>query len=126
LTIAEPGANIGFLGPKVHAALKGSPMPAGVQRAENLRKRRSVDRIATPKHARDVIAAFLAVLDPGQVGDQFRGYSSADTTATEGSPDVEIPSAWDVVVRSRADRRPNASHVLRLGWPTVFFFDDAR
>src|SRR5699024_1597993 len=28
-------------------------------------------------------------------------------------------------VRSRAERRPNASHVLRLGWPTVFFFDDA-
>ena len=36
LTVAEPGALIGFLGPRVYQALYGEPFPEGVQTAENL------------------------------------------------------------------------------------------
>ena len=36
ITVAEPGALIGFLGPRVYEALYGAPFPAGVQTAENL------------------------------------------------------------------------------------------
>ena len=36
VTVAEPGALIGFLGPRVFEALYGTPFPAGVQLAENL------------------------------------------------------------------------------------------
>jgi acetyl-CoA carboxylase carboxyl transferase subunit beta len=36
VTFAEPGALIGFLGPRVYEALHGNPFPAGVQTAEIL------------------------------------------------------------------------------------------
>ena len=36
VTVGEPGALIGFLGPKVFEALNGEPFPDGVQTAENL------------------------------------------------------------------------------------------
>ena len=36
VTVAEPGALVGFLGPRVYEALHGEPFPAGVQTAENL------------------------------------------------------------------------------------------
>jgi len=45
ITTAEPGALIGFLGPRVHEALHGEPFPAGVQRAENLHRVGIVDAV---------------------------------------------------------------------------------
>src|SRR6476469_4173987 len=36
VTIAEPGALVGFLGPRVYRLLYGEPFPEGVQTAENL------------------------------------------------------------------------------------------
>jgi acetyl-CoA carboxylase carboxyl transferase subunit beta len=39
VTIAEPGAAIGFLGPRVYEAIYGEPFPAGVQTAEHLAER---------------------------------------------------------------------------------------
>ena len=36
VTVAEPGATIGFLGARVYEALYGEPFPADVQTAENL------------------------------------------------------------------------------------------
>ena len=36
VTVAEPGATIGFLGARVYEALYGEPFPEGVQTAENL------------------------------------------------------------------------------------------
>ena len=41
VTVAEPGALVGFLGPRVYEALHGEPFPAGVQLAENLVERAS-------------------------------------------------------------------------------------
>jgi len=43
LTFAQPGALIGFLGPRVYEQLYGEPFPPGVQTAENL-QRHGVDR----------------------------------------------------------------------------------
>src|SRR5680860_1212870 len=43
VTVAEPGALVGFLGPKVYAALEGHRFPEGVQRAENLADKGVID-----------------------------------------------------------------------------------
>ena len=40
VTVAEPGALIGFLGPRVYQALYGEAFPEGVQTAENLLRAR--------------------------------------------------------------------------------------
>ena len=45
VTVAEPGALIGFLGPRVYEALYGEPFPEGVQRAENLYEHGLVDAV---------------------------------------------------------------------------------
>ena len=49
LTLAEPGALIGFLGPRVYEALAGRPFPDGVQTAENLRAHGLVDAVLPPR-----------------------------------------------------------------------------
>ncbi len=56
LTLAEPGALIGFLGPRVYEALTGAAIPDGVQTAENLLAHGLVDAVVPP----DELAAYLA------------------------------------------------------------------
>lgn len=62
LTTAEPGALIGFLGPRVYAALYGAPFPAGVQRAEHLERFGTVDAVLGPEQLRERLVATLDVL----------------------------------------------------------------
>ena len=45
ITVAEPGALIGFLGPRVYEQLYGQPFPPGVQTAENLRHHGVIDGV---------------------------------------------------------------------------------
>lgn len=45
LTSAEPGAMVGFLGPRAFAAITGQEFPPGIQTAENLRDRGIVDAV---------------------------------------------------------------------------------
>ena len=49
VTFAEPGALVGFLGPRVYEALYGNPFPTGVQTSENLYARGLIDAV-TPLH----------------------------------------------------------------------------
>ncbi|MFD0777114.1 carboxyl transferase domain-containing protein, partial [Streptomonospora algeriensis] len=64
VTVAEPGALIGFLGPRVYEQLYGRPFPEGVQSAENLYRRGLVDAVlavedlpATAERALNVLLA---------------------------------------------------------------------
>ena len=45
VTVAEPGALVGFLGPRVYEALYGEPFPEGVQTAENLYAHGLIDAV---------------------------------------------------------------------------------
>ncbi|HYB82170.1 MAG TPA: acetyl-CoA carboxylase carboxyltransferase subunit beta, partial [Mycobacterium sp.] len=45
VTIAEPGALIGFLGPRVYQLLYGEPFREGVQTAENLQRHGVIDAV---------------------------------------------------------------------------------
>ncbi|MDX3231530.1 carboxyl transferase domain-containing protein [Streptomyces sp. ME19-01-6] len=62
VTAAEPGALIGFLGPRVHEALYGEEFPAGVQVAENLMAHGLVDAVLPPERLSEVAARVLRVL----------------------------------------------------------------
>jgi len=65
VTVAEPGALIGFLGPKVYEALNGRAFPEGVQRAENLVDRGVIDAVAPPEELHTLVDLALGVLvDP--------------------------------------------------------------
>ena len=45
ITVAEPGALVGFLGPRVYEQLYGEPFPVGVQTAENLQQHGVIDGV---------------------------------------------------------------------------------
>ncbi|WP_141014528.1 carboxyl transferase domain-containing protein [Nocardioides sambongensis] len=65
VTVAEPGALVGFLGPKVFEALHGRAFPEGVQTAENLAAKGVIDAVVAAEDLPALVDAALAVLvDP--------------------------------------------------------------
>ncbi len=58
--IAEPGALIGFAGPRVIATTIKKELPKGFQRAEFLLEKGQIDRIVDRAHMRDELARLLA------------------------------------------------------------------
>ena len=55
VTVAEPGALVGFLGPRVFEALYGEPFPEGVQTAENLYAHGIIDAVVPPEEIADIL-----------------------------------------------------------------------
>jgi acyl-CoA carboxylase subunit beta len=64
LTLAEPGALIGFLGPRVYQALYGSRFPDGIQTAENLHAHGLIDALVAPADLAAVLYRVLTALTP--------------------------------------------------------------
>ena len=105
VTIAEPGALIGFLGPRVYEHLYGEPFPPGVQTAENLQRHGVIDGVVPLKWLRRTLDRALKVIvdPPGAPGVPSR---------VEPTPDVP---AWESVIASRRLDRPGVLHLLRHG-----------
>lgn len=107
ITLAEPRALIGFLGPKVYAALQGEPFPPGVQTAENLLAHGLVDAVLPPGDLAGVTAHVLALLDTPLPG------SPPAPTRSSGPMAPELP-AWQAITATRRADRPGVHDVLRL------------
>ncbi|HKI43568.1 MAG TPA: carboxyl transferase domain-containing protein [Mycobacterium sp.] len=105
LTIAEPGALIGFLGPRVYQALNGAAFPEGVQTAENLQRHGVIDGVVAFDELRPVLDRALTVI------------ADAPGPLPAPQPSGSIPDvpAWDSVVASRRPDRPGVRHLLRNG-----------
>ncbi|MFF3227595.1 carboxyl transferase domain-containing protein [Nocardia suismassiliense] len=110
MTFAEPGALIGFLGPRVYQALYGEPFPEGVQTAENLYRRGVIDGAVTVSIFRRIAHRALSV---------FSGVPMPDSTVGEQDPiqgrrTAAAPvSAWESVEISRRPDRPGIRDLLR-------------
>ena len=105
VTAAEPGALIGFLGPRVYEHLYGEKFPPGVQTAENLYRHGVIDGVVPLEALRSVLNRTLAViLDP----------PGPPPPAPELADIPDVP-AWDSVLASRRPDRPGAEYVLRHG-----------
>ncbi|MDT7746176.1 MAG: acyl-CoA carboxylase subunit beta, partial [Actinomycetota bacterium] len=104
LTLAEPGALIAFLGPKVYAALHGEAFPVGVQTAENLLAHGVVDAVVAPDELRASLATFLKLLRQDGTG-RGGGDSAPEPGAAPGP-------AWESVERTRRAQRPGLAEVL--------------
>jgi acyl-CoA carboxylase subunit beta len=108
VTVAEPGALVGFLGPKVFQALNGRPFPEGVQTAENLAAKGVIDAVVASGDLRWLLDQALAVLvEPATAG------------ALERRPPVEsdadAPAAWESIERTRAEGRAGVRDLLKYG-----------
>ena len=106
VTVAEPGALIGFLGPKVYEILEGRPFPPGVQTAENLADRGIIDAVVLPDELPALVDRALDLLvDPPTR--RTRELRTAEVRRTR--------STWDSVQVTRSARRAGVREVLRYG-----------
>lgn len=109
VTVAEPGALVGFLGPRVYEALYGEQFPAGVQVSENLYAHGLVDAVLPPEALAEVVDRSLTVLLARREGLPAVPDDSGDTPVAEL---VDVP-AWESIERSRRDDRPGVRQLLR-------------
>src|SRR6476660_6796886 len=101
VTAAEPGALVGFLGPRVYEHLYGEPFPAGIQTAENLQRHGVIDAVIPLDRLRSILdRALKVVADPPE--------PPPPEPSTEPLPDVP---AWDSVVASRRPDRPGVAQL---------------
>ncbi|TAM71548.1 carboxyl transferase domain-containing protein [Mycobacterium sp.] len=105
VTLAEPGALIGFLGPRVYQLLYGEPFPKGVQTAENLQRHGVIDGVIPLDELRRTLDRAMTV-----IADAPAPLPAAPPP--EATPDV---AAWDSVVASRRPDRPGVGLLLRHG-----------
>lgn len=105
-TVAEPGALIGFLGPRVYQALYGEPFPEGVQTAENLYAHGLLDAVLPPAELPAVVHRVLEVL----LAPRHRVNHHHESEPPAADPE---PDAWTSVLRSRSPLRPGVRRLLR-------------
>lgn len=121
VSVAEPGALIGFLGPRVYEALYDAPFPEGVQVSENLAERGMIDGVLPPEGVRDLTARALRVLcqdppsddEPAPPRGPLTGPSAeAGSIKAAAADESARPDAWDAITRSRRPDRPGARDFL--------------
>lgn len=105
VTVAEPGALIGFLGPRVYELLYDQSFPAGVQTAENLQRYGVIDGVVGLDELRATLDRALTVI------------ADAPEPAPARPHPVPVPDvpAWDSVRASRRPDRPDVRYLLRHG-----------
>src|ERR1700712_5808113 len=105
VTAAEPGALIGFLGPRGYEQLYGEAFPKGVQTAENLHRHGVIDGVVSLELLRATLDRTLRV-----IADE----PDSPPTAPPAEPVPDLP-AWTSVEASRRPDRPGVGYLLRHG-----------
>src|SRR6478609_5520865 len=106
VTVAETGALVGFLGPRVYEALYGKPFPPDVQTAENLYAHGIIDAVMPPDEIAGILDRALAILLAPRHG---------VTPVPAPIPLTPLPDVdtWDAVTRSRRPDRPGVRRLLK-------------
>lgn len=107
ITVAEPGALLGFLGPRVYEALHGAPFPEDVQVAENLFDKGLIDAVVPPGQLSDVVDRALSILVTGP----HSRIAPPRTLTVKPSG----ASAWESIGISRNPHRPDLRQLLAYG-----------
>ena len=113
IIIAEPGALIGFAGPRVIEQTIGQKLPEGFQRAEFLLDHGFVDMIVPRQDQKHVIGRILYMHRKHDMAVDADA-AKADITGAENTPaatqsqETAEKSAWDTVLLSRKADRPTA------------------
>ena len=112
LTVAEPEALIGFLGPRVREIIHGEPFPEGVQLAENLSRRGVIDGVVPVHGVRGLAVAALDVILGPQEPAPCQDRATLDTGALTNR------SAWSSVEATRRPGRPGLRELLHTSAET--------
>src|SRR5919206_685471 len=108
---AEPGALIGFAGPRVIEQLTGEPPPAGTHTAEFLLQHGQLDGVVDRARLRGVLATLLQLF-------HSRGNIEVrNPVEPYRPPTAPAPSAWPEVQLARREDRPTAADYIRRLMP---------
>lgn len=123
IILAEPGALIGFAGPRVIEQTIGQKLPEGFQRAEFLLEHGFVDKIVKRSEQRQVLADILRMHGKTAAGAGMAAGMAGSAGAEAGmAADVaggaSDRTAWDTVLLSRKADRPVAMDYIEI------LFDD--
>jgi acetyl-CoA carboxylase beta subunit/acetyl-CoA carboxylase alpha subunit len=108
MTVAEPGALLGFLGPRVFETLTGAAFPPDVQVAENLFRKGLIDAVVSPDELPEIVDRALQILLPS-------AQPTAQPVPASGGVIPSEASAWDSILISRNPRRPDLRMLLAAG-----------
>ncbi|MGP3952935.1 acetyl-CoA carboxylase carboxyl transferase subunit alpha [Streptomyces sp. 7N604] len=111
--IAEPGARLGFAGPRVIEQTTGERLPEGFQTAEFLLEHGMVDDVVPRSVLRPVLGRLLALGSPER---EPRAETVQETAGSPGSAgrildrvdEVHARDAWEAVRLARHPHRPTA------------------
>lgn len=112
--LAEPGALIGFAGPRVIAQTIGQKLPEGFQRAEFLQEHGIIDGVVDRKDLKAQIVRLLSwhcckMRLPQPAADEVQAETvSAPKTRRRGLHKNTELSAWDRVQIARSSERPTS------------------
>lgn len=116
MTIAEPEALIGFLGPVVYETVNGTPFPEGVQVAENLVDKGIVDAVVPTDQLAEVAARALTLLSSGSPAAGGGGPDRAAISPFVSRPEPseeEVAALWSAIAVTRREDRPGVRELLR-------------
>jgi acetyl-CoA carboxylase carboxyl transferase subunit beta len=111
IILAEPGALIGFAGPRVVEQTTGEALPPGSHTAEFLLEHGQLDAIVPRQRLRGTLVTLLHLLAGGRAPEPDRH---------ETMPSLGAPSpAWETVQLARHPERPTTADYLRLLMPNL-------
>src|ERR1700674_1155184 len=109
--LAEPGAQIGFVGPRVIEQTTGVPPPKDSHHAETLLDAGLIDLVVPRAQLRGVVAHLIGHLRPQDI------VATQDSVTTKGerlpsAPKTKPMPAWQQVGIARDPARPTARHYI--------------
>jgi acetyl-CoA carboxylase carboxyl transferase subunit beta len=120
IILAEPGALIGFAGPRVIEQTIGQKLPEGFQRAEFLRDHGFVDDIVTRSDMKDYLTDIL------KFHENKGGFKPEKTGKVKIPKSSDKLTPWDKVMISRGKDRPVAEDYIRELFPDFIEFHGDR
>lgn len=123
IILAEPGALIGFAGPRVIQQTIGQKLPNGFQRAEFLQDHGFVDKIVSRKEMKETLGQILKMHNTVKVLDYEETETDLGITGDEYKKGKE--RAWDHVLLSRkADRLTSLDYIQAIFDDFIEFHGD--
>ena len=107
IIIAEPGALIGFAGPRVIEQTIGQKLPEGFQRAEFLVEHGLIDGIIRREDMKDTLARLLHMHTQKASADTLEAFDVSALAHTHHEKKAKM-TAWDRVMAARASERLTA------------------
>ncbi len=116
IILAEPGALIGFAGPRVIQQTIGQKLPEGFQRAEFLVEHGIIDGIVQRDKLKETLSYLVRMHQPSE---HYAGFTMENPAAMQdfykkkNRPAPQEMTAWERVLVARSSKRPTSLDYIR-------------